>query len=295
MTNRTSSGNSPNEESQNVQTETGRLRPLFDAEMGRQLPLRILLAEDNAGNQKLMLHLLERMGYQADVVGNGREAVEALERQPYDLILMDIQMPEMDGVEATRMIRASRLGELRPYIVAVTTSIKGERGSYLAAGMDDYVGKPIQIQDLIEALKRAAGSRERGDGQWGKTADDDPHEDELGIDPVPLQNLSELVGDDEAFLEELIGTYLEEAPKMIAEMKRAVAENDAPALRLTAHTLKSNSADFGAMILSELSKQLEIMGQEEQLGGAAALMPEVQSEFEKAESILRDILKQEYK
>lgn len=270
------------------------MRPFFDAETGR--PLRILVVDDNIGNQKLMLHLLERLGYGADVVGSGREAVEAHKRQSYDLILMDIMMPDMDGFTAARMIRVAQPEEERLHIVAVTTnSMKADRESYLAAGMDDYVRKPIQVQDLVAALERAVGSRERHDVQRKKTADDDPHEDELGLDPVALQNLSELVGDDEAFLEELIGTYLEHAPKMIAEMKRAIAENDAPALRLTAHTLKSNSADFGAMILSELSKKLEFMGQEEQLDGAATLIPEVQSEFEKAASILRDILKQEYK
>jgi CheY-like chemotaxis protein/HPt (histidine-containing phosphotransfer) domain-containing protein len=270
-------------------------RPLFDAEMGKQLPLRILLTEDNATNQKLALRLLERMGYRADVAANGREAIEALERQKYDLILMDVQMPELDGVEATRIIHGRWPGNSHPYIVAMTANaMEGDRETYLAAGMDDYVSKPIRVNDLTDALKRGAGSRQRHhEMEEYETADNDSTHDELGINPVALQNLSELVGDDEEFLQELIGTFLEDAPKLIADMGQAIQENDAPALRLAAHTLKSNSADFGAMTLSELSKKLEMMGREETLDGAADLMPRVKEEFDKAESILKDIMKKD--
>ncbi|MFZ0548894.1 MAG: response regulator [Candidatus Promineifilaceae bacterium] len=271
-------------------------RPLFDPKLGQRLPLRILLTEDNATNQKLALRLLERMGYRADVAGNGHEAIQALERQSYDLILMDIQMPELDGVEATRIIHERWPGTQHPYIVAMTANaMEGDRESYLAAGMDDYVSKPIRVQDLIDALKRAAASQKIQylHPEETKMADKKPQEDELGIDPIALQNLSELVGDDVAFLEELIGTYLEDAPKMIADMNQAIAENDPAKLRLAAHTLKSNSADFGAMTLSALSKQLEFMGREEKLDGAAELMPQVQAEFEKARVVLVDIMKKD--
>ena len=125
----------------------------FDPEMGERLPLRILLAEDNAINQKLALRLLERMGYRADVAGNGLEAIEALQRQPYDVVLMDVQMPDMDGLEATRTICREWELERRPRIVAMTAAAtKEDRESCLSAGMDDYVSKPIRVEELVKAL-----------------------------------------------------------------------------------------------------------------------------------------------
>jgi CheY-like chemotaxis protein len=116
-------------------------------------PLRILLAEDNIVNQKLALRLLASMGYEADVVANGLEAVEAVERQPYDIVLMDMQMPEMDGLEATRVILLRVAPEGRPRIVAMTANVSDEdRREADAAGMDGYITKPIRIPDLVGAL-----------------------------------------------------------------------------------------------------------------------------------------------
>jgi signal transduction histidine kinase/DNA-binding response OmpR family regulator len=130
-------------------------KPSMDPKMAEHHPLRILLAEDNAVNQKLALKLLSQMGYRADVAGNGLEAIQAIERQKYDLVLMDVQMPEMDGLEASRQIcsRWSR-GE-RPRIVAMTANaMQGDRERCLEAGMDDYVSKPIRVEELISALDR---------------------------------------------------------------------------------------------------------------------------------------------
>jgi CheY-like chemotaxis protein len=125
----------------------------LDPEMAKRHPLRILLAEDNVVNQKLALRLLQQMGYRADLASNGLEAVESVKRQTYDVVLMDVQMPEMDGLDATRAICARWNAHERPRIVAMTANaMQGDRDMCLAAGMDDYVTKPIRVERLVEAL-----------------------------------------------------------------------------------------------------------------------------------------------
>ena len=131
--------------------------PRIDSELAQRHPLRILLAEDNAVNQKLALRLLQRMGYRADVAGNGIEAIESLQRQAYDVVLMDVQMPEMNGLEATRRIVQRWPAGSRPRIVAMTANaMQGDREACLAAGMDDYVTKPIRVDELVAALARSS-------------------------------------------------------------------------------------------------------------------------------------------
>jgi len=130
-------------------------KPVKDTELGKRHPLRILLAEDNAVNQKLALRILEQMGYRADVASNGIEAVESIERQIYDVILMDVQMPEMDGLDATREIR-KLIHATQPHIIAMTANaLEGDREMCLAAGMNDYISKPIRVNELVEALTKA--------------------------------------------------------------------------------------------------------------------------------------------
>jgi CheY-like chemotaxis protein len=127
--------------------------PKIDAELGKRHPLRILLAEDNVVNQKLALRILQQMGYRADLASNGLEAVESVERQTYDVVLMDVQMPEMDGLEASRRIVARWPNGERPRIVAMTANaMQGDREDCLAAGMDDYITKPIRVEALVQAL-----------------------------------------------------------------------------------------------------------------------------------------------
>jgi signal transduction histidine kinase/DNA-binding response OmpR family regulator len=132
-------------------------KPTLDPQMASRHPLRILLAEDNVVNQKLALRLLQQMGYRADVASNGVEAIESVERQPYDVVLMDVQMPEMDGLEAARRINRRWPDGGRPRIVAMTANaMAGDREACLAAGMDDYLTKPIRVEALVEALRQSS-------------------------------------------------------------------------------------------------------------------------------------------
>jgi GAF domain-containing protein/CheY-like chemotaxis protein len=136
--------------------------PRFDPELAARHPLRILLAEDNVVNQKLALRLLQQMGYRADLASNGLEAVESVERQPYDVVLMDVQMPEMDGLDAARAICAKWAAHERPRIIAMTANaMQGDREQCLAAGMNDYVTKPIRVDQLVAALGSVAARKDR--------------------------------------------------------------------------------------------------------------------------------------
>jgi signal transduction histidine kinase/DNA-binding response OmpR family regulator/PAS domain-containing protein len=266
----------------------------FDPEMGHRLPLRILLAEDNATNQKLALRLLARMGYRADLAANGLEALQALERQAYDVVLMDMQMPEMDGLEATRQIHQRWPGEQHPYVIAMTANaLEGDREMCLAAGMNDYISKPIRVEALVEALERgAAGVHAR---RADKTTEQAPTETEMTaiqpqdyLDQAALDNLRAMAGDPE-FLAQLIDTFLEDAPQLLDDLEQALVKKDAAGVRLAAHSLKSNGADFGATTFSALCQQLEMLGKSGKLGGAKALLTQVKEEFEKVKAALEAI------
>ncbi len=129
-------------------------------EMAQDLPLRVLLAEDNLVNQKVAVRMLERLGYRADVAGNGLEVLEAMERQTYDVVFMDVQMPEMDGLEATRLLRQQTPADRQPYVIAMTANaLDGDREECLSAGMNDYISKPVRVDELIQALERLKAAR----------------------------------------------------------------------------------------------------------------------------------------
>ncbi|HEX7272508.1 MAG TPA: response regulator, partial [Casimicrobiaceae bacterium] len=137
-------------------------KPQLDPAQAERHPLRILLAEDNVVNQKLALRLLQQMGYRADLASNGIEAIESVQRQTYDVVLMDVQMPEMDGLEASRKINARWRPHERPRIIAMTANaMQGDRDMCLAAGMDDYLTKPIRVERLVEALNQVPARRDR--------------------------------------------------------------------------------------------------------------------------------------
>jgi CheY-like chemotaxis protein len=142
--------------------ETTPSKSQLDPGQAARHPLRILLAEDNVVNQKLALRLLQQMGYRADLASNGIEAIESVQRQTYDVVLMDVQMPEMDGLEASRKINARWRAQERPRIVAMTANaMQGDREMCLAAGMDDYLTKPIRVERLVEALNRVPARKDR--------------------------------------------------------------------------------------------------------------------------------------
>lgn len=255
--------------------------PTLDAAMARRRPLRILLAEDNAVNQKLALRLLSQMGYRADVAANGLEAIQAVERQPYDVVLMDVQMPEMDGLEATRQICARWPRGERPRIIAMTANaMQGDREMCLAAGMDDYVSKPIRVHELVAALSKCP-SKPIGEIMPDTSA----------IDQTVFAALVTDTGGDPAFLNELIDTFLADSLKLLEQMRAALAANNLDEFRRAAHSLKSSSANLGATTLAGLAKELEMLARAGTLDGAAERLPRVQVETDQVRAALEKMKK----
>ena len=236
----------------------------FDETLAAAHPLRILLAEDNVVNQKLAIRLLDKLGYRADIAGNGIEAIEALERQPYDLLLSDVQMPDMDGLEATRRILQRWPEGQRPWIVAMTAeAMSGDRERCLDAGMNDYITKPIRVEELVAAIKRAPRLAD-ANAEPSRTADGER------IDRGVLARLAEGVGGDTAFVSELIQGFADDAPALIAAARDGLGHGDAAEVRRAAHTLKSNAATFGAHVLSDLSRETEEAARRDDLTDGAA-------------------------
>jgi signal transduction histidine kinase/CheY-like chemotaxis protein/HPt (histidine-containing phosphotransfer) domain-containing protein len=274
--------------------------PLFDPELGSRLPLRILLAEDHSSNQKLALLTLSRLGYRADVVANGLEVLTALERQSYDVILMDMQMPEMDGLEATRRLRKNGRNESSPRIIAMTANVaKEDRQACFEAGMNDYLSKPIRVNELVAALKKcvpagadasihAAAVRSAADLGSGPSSLR-PRDSEPSFDPAAMDQLRSLVNDDCAALSELITAYLNDTRRLLRDLRQALETDNANLLRRAAHSLKSSSRDFGALGLSALGKTMEQIGKENRVSDAADLVARAESEFEPLQVVLKRI------
>ena len=253
----------------------------LDEELATRHPLRILLAEDNVVNQKLAIRLLERLGYRADVVANGIEAIDAVERQPYDLLLSDVQMPEMDGLEATRRILERWPDGERPWIVAMTAeAMSGDRERCLAAGMNDYVAKPIRVDELVAAIKRTPRRAGGADPAPGTGTDSG------SIDTESLVRLLDGTGGDIGFVTELVGQFLSDAPTMVDAARSSLEAGEADEVRRAAHTLKSNAATFGARALAERSRELETAAKQGTLEGAQKQVDLIAEELAAVEGAL---------
>jgi CheY-like chemotaxis protein/HPt (histidine-containing phosphotransfer) domain-containing protein len=247
-------------------------RVQLDPGMAERHPLRILLAEDNVVNQKVALRLLAQMGYRADVAANGLEAIEAVARQTYDVVLMDVQMPELDGFEASREINRRWPGT-RPRIVAMTANaMQGDRDLCVAAGMDDYVAKPIHVEELVAALERSAPRMaSAADGPPG--ADGRDATDPVGREPVDrnvFEALAATMGTD--FAAELVDTFLDDGCELVDTLRRALAQEEVETFRRAAHSLKSSSETLGAMEVGALARELEGIARSGRLDGAEARM-----------------------
>ncbi|HVQ39076.1 MAG TPA: PAS domain S-box protein, partial [Pyrinomonadaceae bacterium] len=255
-----------------------------DRKMAERLPLRILLVEDNAINQKVALRILQLLGYRADLAANGLEAIEALVRQPYDIVFMDMQMPEMGGIEATKCIRQRWPRNDRGLIVAMTANaMQGDKEQCLAAGMDDYISKPVRIdmiQQVLEHWGRQVSSR-RAPEMSGSVLDGQV------LDAQVLNELRALQDEgDPNILAEMIGMYLEDSPGQVIQIREAIERADAPGLVKSAHGLKGSCASLGARALWSLCDELEQLGLSGDVQSPARLLPSLQTEADRVTSSL---------
>ena len=249
--------------------------------------LRILLAEDNAMNRKVALGFLKRLGYVADVASNGLEALEALERQPYDVVLMDVQMPELDGLDATRRICERWPPDSRPHIIAMTANaLPEDREACFSAGMNDYVAKPIRSEELAAALKRAQPLRDRDAGS-AESGDAGSPESEIGLEDAALQALRDLGGVD--FLIEVVDLFLADAPALMTSLRSSLGRQDTEELRRAAHTLKSNGETLGAMVFAKLCRTVEQHARDGRLDGVSQLVDQIEHEYRTLQEALASL------
>jgi len=228
--------------------------------------LRVLLAEDSIVNQKLAVALLQGHGHVVTLARNGSEAVEISSRAPFDLILMDVQMPEMDGFEATTAIRERELGtDRRTPIVAMTAyALKGDRERCLTAGMDGYVAKPIRAQELFEAIGKLFPATSEPASEVTQAVAAAP-----SVQVVRWAEALEAVQDDRELLQTVVEAALEEIPQMLDAIRAAIAAKDSVRLHRSAHTLKSSLRYFGAQDAAEKAWQLETDGRDASLDASA--------------------------
>jgi CheY-like chemotaxis protein len=232
--------------------------------------LRILLAEDSLVNQKLAIGLLERHGYEVSVANNGKETVAATTREKFDLVLMDVQMPEMDGMEATAMIRANecKTGEHLPIVAMTAHAMKGDREACLAAGMDGYIAKPIRASKLFDTI--AAVLRQR--------REEPPRNS--GLPRLDWSKAVETVQGDIGLLRDIVTTFLDECPRMLEGIQQSLAGHRCRDLQLAAHTLKGSMRYFGAKVAFDRAYELECQARDGKLQTADVTLQSLRAELE---------------
>lgn len=248
--------------------------------LAEQLPLNILIAEDNLINQKVARRMLERLGYQVDIVANGLEVLAILERRSYDLIFMDVHMPEMDGLEAATKICERWAKNQRPRIVAMTASaMQGDRERCLAAGMDDYVSKPITIEELQDSILRTNTPKEPASLTDTNNA--------AGVDLSILETLRQLEDEEEPNLvNDLIDNFVETTPERLTDISNAISQYDTQQLESLSHSLKSSCGSLGIWQMAKYSAALEEAGYHKQLEGCETILANLLSEFERVKELL---------
>ncbi len=275
-----------------------------DERLADRLPLHLLVADDNSINQKVALRLLAQVGYRAEVANNGVEVLQALATKHYDIVFMDVQMPEMDGLEASRQVRVieAEAGRFmnpgRHVIIAMTANaMKGDREKCLASGMDDYIPKPVRAEVLYSAIERW-GSQIRKSAAKGSAA---PAQEKLTMSqrvvsqaaPAKLLDLDRLNDFSEGNLDaaqELVDLYLQQTREQLERLKVHHAGKNAPDVQRVAHSCAGASATCGILVMTPLFKRVEHLATESELDQVAPLLDELEANFSRVEAGLKDYL-----
>jgi CheY-like chemotaxis protein len=244
-------------------------------------PLQVLLAEDSLVNQKLAVAMLRRWGHRVTLARNGREAVAAVSGRRFDLILMDVQMPEMDGLEATAAIRSQekRTGTRTPIMAMTAHALKGDRERCLRAGMDGYVSKPIRSRELLHAMEALVGDADSTDASR-----DTPPPPDAGY--TWTEHFASVT--DHPELRALIkDSVTRETPHLLDSLRKAIASEDPDKLMLAAQTLNGSIRYFDAATAHDLAAQLEAIGRDGSVRGAAEILSALEQEMENLVAALR--------
>ena len=258
--------------------------------LAERLPLRILLVDDNDINQKVAARILQQIGYQPDLVANGRKAIEALDQKSYDLVFMDVMMPEMGGVEATQSIRARQKTPAshptyagRIIIVAMTAhAMQGDRDKCIAAGMDDYLAKPVRPADIRGVIEKWAAPA----APAGVQTPSRPSNEAAAAPPVDLDRLRGLTGDNTDDLREIVELYCRQTTQQFTQIRAAITANQPAEVRRVAHSCIGSSATLGMVRLAAILRQLERESAAGSLTNAVALCDTAQGEFQTVKQFL---------
>ncbi|HVC94083.1 MAG TPA: PAS domain S-box protein [Pirellulales bacterium] len=243
--------------------------------------LRVLLAEDSLVNQKLAVHLLQKWGHTVTVANNGKEAIEAAQTKGFDVVLMDVQMPEVDGLTATSEIRRMEqtTGEHLPIVAMTAHAMIGDRERCLASGMDHYISKPVRARELLAVIEQVIAGGPRPATPSSTSAGGL----ESAVDVLDWAAALDRLQGDRELLEELVDVFRGEYPKLLGQVRDAVAASDAGKLKLAAHTLKGALSNFAARDAMEAARLLEQMGKQGNLAGADGALAALERELARLE------------
>lgn len=251
--------------------------------------LKILVVEDNPVNQKLAMKMLEKRGHRVVVAENGREALEIYENEWVDLILMDVQMPEMDGFEATRAIREKESGGHVPIVAMTAHAMKGDRERCLEAGMDDYVSKPVKAEELFSAIERVALAPPRRKRQ--KPALSSPLRPP-STEVINLSHVMEVVDGDMDLFKEITELFFEQGSELVNRIREGIEKGDAERVEHAAHSLKGSAGNIGAKRVHDAAYRLEMMGREGRLERAMDVLSLLEREIREANEAVKEIIQE---
>jgi CheY-like chemotaxis protein len=272
----------------------------FDSGLAVRLPLRILLADDHEVNQKVGSRILQGFGYRCEIANNGLEVIQALERQPFDVVFLDVQMPEMDGYETARQIRKRWIDASRPRLIAMTANaLLGDREKCLEAGMDDYIAKPIEIADLQKALERCGKPGAHGNAP-SHGANDEPPQSSVQTDQpsgtaskdeIDWARLKEMLGVEAGTVREFLNLYFRQTSSQIEQLQNALQSSNAADVEMLAHKCKGASSTCGIKAMVRPMAQLERAAHSGDISNAAEFLAEARESFGRVQKILLEWLK----